>query len=223
MTIVDVGARWGPDGAWRWLHRRGLADLVLVEPEPVEAADLRARFPGARVLECALGSATERQCLHVTAEPGRSSLLRPDPDATERLGLTDAYRVEHTVEIDVTRADELGLQRVDVVKLDVQGGELDVLVGFGSLLHDVVAVELEVPIQRTYLAQPTFDDVNAYLVAAGFVPVDVRPLAVGKTGIIDANASYQRRDITSRRAADVLTCWRLARALSTNGRLQRAL
>jgi FkbM family methyltransferase len=47
----------------------------------------------------------------------------------------------------------------EIVKIDVQGGELEVLEGFGPLLSSVICCELEVSFMRGYAQQPLFNEI----------------------------------------------------------------
>ena len=64
------------------------------------------------------------------------------------------------------------LQRhpVDLLKIDIQGGELSALTGGRRVLSDAVAVQTEVGFHRLYEDQPTFADVDLELRRQGFVP-----------------------------------------------------
>jgi hypothetical protein len=61
----------------------------------------------------------------------------------------------------------------DFLKLDVQGGELDVLDGAPRLLAGVAVVHCEVEFAPVYKNQPLFADVDARLRAAGFELIDL--------------------------------------------------
>lgn len=58
--------------------------------------------------------------------------------------------------------------RIDVLKLDVQGAELMALEGAGSLLPHVRAVLLEIALVPYYADCPLFDDVEAFMTAHRF-------------------------------------------------------
>jgi hypothetical protein len=66
-------------------------------------------------------------------------------------------------------AQRSGVDRLDVLKLDVQGAELAVMRGAGGLLDDVRALDLEVEFNPIYRGQPLFGDIDAFLRARSFV------------------------------------------------------
>lgn len=227
VTYVDVGARWGPRRHWAVASRLGFADIVLVEPDADEAAELRARFPRATVVAAALGARPTRQTLYITAEPAVSSMLEPDGRLVEQLGVDEQYAVQRTIEIDVTTFEELcdraAIDRTHFVKIDVQGFEGAVLEGFGARLAGVLGIELEVALQRTYRGQPGIGDINDQLLEAGFAPVDIRPLGSARAGIIEANAFYERRAPMTDRDRTMIEFWRLLLGVRTNAALVHAL
>jgi Methyltransferase FkbM domain len=66
---------------------------------------------------------------------------------------------------------------IDVLKVDVQGAELDVLRGAETSLASVRMLELEVEFQPLYERQPLFGDVDHFLRERGFVLWRLRDIA----------------------------------------------
>ncbi|HEY7397509.1 MAG TPA: FkbM family methyltransferase, partial [Gaiellaceae bacterium] len=95
--------------------------VVAVEPSPETIATLRANVARngfddrVTVVEAALGAEPGRATFHVT-EGGDTSSLHAPPSAAR------------TVEVEIVRGDDL-LDAVDVVKLDLEGNEVDALRG----------------------------------------------------------------------------------------------
>ena len=67
-----------------------------------------------------------------------------------------------------TRFDSLGIPRIDYIHLDVQGAELKVLRGMGTVLDTVKMVWMEVATVELYEGQPLKTDVEGFMRAAGF-------------------------------------------------------
>ena len=63
---------------------------------------------------------------------------------------------------------EIGGQEIDFVKLDIQGGELNALEGFGESLNSCLGLEIEVEFAEIYKSQPLFGDIHNYLSSKGF-------------------------------------------------------
>ena len=136
MTFVDVGAHIGLltlAGA-RAVGPQGR--VVAFEPTPitfdllVRALAINGLSDRVEALCLACGARPERRAFHVQTVLGHSSLLDPAPAYSER----GASRIE----VDVVCLDDvlpIGAQ-VDVVKIDVEGAELDVLAGMARILRE---------------------------------------------------------------------------------------
>ncbi len=174
ITVLDVGARWGTEDAWYRIPP--LARVVGFEPDPEECARLNARAaPNGteRYVPLALGARTGRAALHVTKEPGCSSLYPPDPAVIARYPLLEVMTPQTTLDIELVRLDEWsrreGCGEISFIKLDVQGAELDVLEGADQVLESCVGLDLEVEFSPLYRGQPLFADVDRFLRERGFV------------------------------------------------------
>ena len=176
ITVLDVGARGGIPGELGPL--RPYLRLIAMEPDPAEARRLEERFRSmgfhsAVVLPEAAGPHGGRFTLHVTQDPGRSSLLEPNPDVIGRYGEADKYKVTGTIPIKTSSLgvllEERRLGPVDLLKLDVQGFELEIL----RTLTDeqwagLLFLEIEVEFVQLYKGQPLFRHIDECIGARGF-------------------------------------------------------
>lgn len=62
---------------------------------------------------------------------------------------------------------------VDYLKLNVQGGELEILKGAGALLDDVLGVLTEVAFVESYKQRPMFSDIDSFMRSQGFAFFDL--------------------------------------------------
>ena len=169
--MVDVGANVGQFAIWA-ADVLGASRIVCVEPLPAALAHLRVIAEdlapcGVVVVAAALGSAPGRRTLHVTAANDSSSLLPVTKSARSRSALHETG----TEVVDVLVGDDLGTESLDgplLVKLDVQGTELDVLAGMPRLLAAADAVLVEVSFVPLYENQSDASAVVAHLLDAGF-------------------------------------------------------
>jgi FkbM family methyltransferase len=89
------------------------ADYVAFEPDAQEAERLRedlnrpGRWRTGTVIPAAVGSREGTATLHVTRNPGMSSLLAPDPDVARRFWLAGKSRVVSTAQVPVAPLDDL--------------------------------------------------------------------------------------------------------------------
>src|ERR1700761_2444040 len=172
-AVVDIGANpVGGDPPYKRLLELGLCDLVGFEPQPEALAKLQTQAgPRERYLPDAVGDGA-RHTLHICAGDGLSSLLVPDP---ERLALFAGFAewgtVTGTLPLQTRRLDDIAeIDAIDFLKMDVQGGELAVLIHGKAKLARAVAIQVELSFFPLYRDQPTFGDVDRELRAMGFLP-----------------------------------------------------
>ena len=135
MTVLDIGANCG---LYTLLaaHCVGSSGRVFAfEPSPRERKRLRThlwlnRCTNARIVPCALGSHTSQADLYVVqgAQTGCNSLRTPR--VAEPVAL---MRVEIRTLDDFLEREKL--PAVDFIKMDVEGGELEVLKGAAKLFQ----------------------------------------------------------------------------------------
>jgi FkbM family methyltransferase len=166
--VLDVGANEG-QFAGALLGVAPAARLTAFEPEPRTAVRLRARFgsrEGVAIHELALGRSAGTADLHVTGNTVFASLHRPLG------GLTAQYPrgadLTGTVTVPVAALDDVVAGPVSLLKIDVQGGEREVLAGARRVLSETAAVLLEVTFVPHYEDEATFGELHALLLAASF-------------------------------------------------------
>lgn len=165
-TVLDVGARWGQQDWWRLPH---VAHLHGFEPDAEECASLNAAArPDETYHPVALGGYTGEATLHVTLDPGSSSLLPPDPHFADTYPHLGIHRVQRTIPVDITTLAAWGAENnvpdPTVIKLDTQGTEHEILMGAtAAQLASVLAIECEVSFGRMYHNQALLGDLQALL------------------------------------------------------------
>ena len=172
-TVIDAGAAYG-----RWSLACGgvypEARYVMIEPLNefvpfLEAA--AAKLDQAVVVQVAVGDAPGRHLLNVHADLVGSS-LRQEEDRAVR---TKPREVEVTV-IDAV-VDEHALESPFLLKIDVQGAELDVLRGATTTLGRATAVIVETSTLPFFSGGSEFARLVEFLAARGFALYDVVDLA----------------------------------------------
>ena len=173
VVVVDVGCRWG--FAEPFTRDMDHFQLYGFDPDPEECTKLNARYASSKILAVpvALGAETRQQTLYLTKDPACSSLYQPDPHYTSNYVAFDCEKEVGTTQVEVVRLDEWArdnqVDKVDFLKIDTQGSELDVLKGCGDMLAEMRAIEVEVEFNPMYLQQPIFSEVDLYLRSQGFV------------------------------------------------------
>jgi FkbM family methyltransferase len=191
--VVDGGANKGRT-VDRLLALYPRAAVYAYEPLPRLARKLAKRFaaePRVAVRPVALGSAPAVLTLNVLESATCSSLLPPsgilEKHADKPMGLAQA------VDVAVARLDAELATAPDVVKLDLQGFELEALKGLGELIAGVKAVLCEVSFIPMYQGQPLGPEVIAWMEGKGFAVEGLYAPWPGRDGaIVAADALFTR-------------------------------
>src|SRR5271170_498594 len=176
-AVVDIGANpIDGDPPYKEMLQAGLCTVTGLEPQPDALAKLhRRKGPLETYLPHAIGDG-EPHRLMITRAPGMTSLLRPD---AKRLALFNGFTAFGTIihEVDVAShrlddIDEVG--EFDLLKIDIQGGELMTFQNGRGKLADAVAVQTEISFVPLYENQPAFGQVDLELRSQGFLPHSFR-------------------------------------------------
>jgi FkbM family methyltransferase len=167
-TVVDVGVAWGTPDLYDAFPG---ARLLLVEPL-TEYEDALRRIAAQRSAEyvlAAAGASAGTTEIVVHRVPTLSSPLGERggdvPDAATRRTVS-AVRLDEVVA-------ERGLPAPYVVKVDVEGAELQVLEGAGGMLGDAELILLEASLFPFWDGAPVLADVIAWMRGRGFAVYDV--------------------------------------------------
>lgn len=168
--VFDVGAYRG-DFARLALGLWPSATVACFEPLPHRVAELRAVAAAVdlsriRVFPGLLG-ADERTAVVFHEVDSASSVL------AERAGPAHPTTEHPMTTVDRVVADHFGGRAPDLIKLDVQGYELEVLKGAERSLPRVGAVLAEVNLLDIHEGVPLLAEVAAWLDARGFVAYDI--------------------------------------------------
>jgi FkbM family methyltransferase len=171
--IVDIGANpVDGDPPYKGMMESGLARVTGFEPQAQALEELLKRKSEAETyLPYAVGDGNEHT-LRICAASGMTSLLEPDPST---LGLFEILRplgeVIERVPISTRRLDEINeIETIDFLKMDIQGGELNVLRNGRQKLSEAIAIQIEISFVTLYQNQPGFGEIDLELRAQGFMP-----------------------------------------------------
>lgn len=178
QVIVDVG---GADGttAGIFLQQLPLAKVTVFEPLKENLEQLKNRFlmePRVRIIDKAVGSKVEQAILHHAQRNTASSLYPLNQNI--RNGIFSTI-LEETGEIPitVTTLDEVfkDCHSIGILKLDVQGFELEVLKGATNCLKNTTVIVLEVNNHDGYIGAPKYYILDEFLRNAHFTLFDLFP------------------------------------------------
>lgn len=242
LVIVHVGAAEGglgvADGIIRMHPKRsvvyGFEARSGIDWDAPEQAVLKGHVEAGARLRLVHGCITEKGGLawfYVNKHVESSSLLPPDPDATqEHMGIHVAgsgvarwgeeTELDHMELLDtLSLGDFLGREHIphlDVLSLDVQGAELSILRGVGPLLDTTGAVITECEFSPVYQGQALFHEQAVFLMAHGFRLADITSVqlwhpgpAMGK-GLLTVGEALWLRDVDAHYTGLIERCVRTA-------------
>jgi len=169
--VLDVGANKGQFAAFaaaEWPTATIISFEPLAAPHAKLCRVLAMVAQGRhQVLACALGSAAGESIIHVATREDSSSLLPLGAEQKQIFGMGAASVETVTVKrlddvVDVSETDRL------LLKIDVQGFELEVLKGAQITLARTDYVFVEMSFIMLYEGQALADEVTAFLEGNGF-------------------------------------------------------
>jgi FkbM family methyltransferase len=169
-TIIDIGAAYG-QFALRCRSVFPDAKYVLIEPLEEYAPFLEevvATIPTAEYVRAAAASQQGQITINVHRDLVGSSLYLEQEDSS----VNGVPRTVPTVTIDGL-IHERKWHPPFLIKVDVQGAELDVLAGAKEALRSSEYVLLEVSFFEFFKDGPQFHDVIAFMKSQGFVTYDI--------------------------------------------------
>ena len=171
--VVDVGANpIDGDPPYKPMLAAGLCRVTGFEPQQAALRELeRKKGPNERYLPYAVGDGAAHT-LNMCRAPGMTSLLQPDPKTLDLFGaLKPLAEVIERIPVQTRTLDEIAeVERLDFLKIDIQGGELAVFQGGTARLSQAVAIQTEVSFVTLYRDQPVFGEVDLELRGQGFLP-----------------------------------------------------
>lgn len=184
-TVIDVGAN---RGQFALLAARRFPDAQLVCFEPLEGPRrtlerVLCGRPGVRIAPVALAASAQTSTMFVTRADDSSSLR---PPTRLQLATFPGTDVVEKVAVTTERLDAVldggTLSRPALLKIDVQGGELDVLTGATGILDEIDTILVECSFVELYRDQPLAGEIVRFLEDRAFGVASVTNLHVDARG-----------------------------------------
>lgn len=163
-VIIDAGSR-DLDQSIEFTLEFPNARILAFEPNPAQfelCLNKAKAYNNIEVFPFALSDYEGEALFHITpANIGVSSLLEPTdvPWASD-----NSF---HTVKVQTDRLENIlrraGIDRVDLVWMDVQGGELAALQGLGDIIHNVDFIQCEAAQLAYYKGHPLRPELEKFL------------------------------------------------------------
>jgi FkbM family methyltransferase len=212
-SYLDVGGRGGLRKRWHLLERLGMLDAIIIEPDPSEIKVLTQQYPNAHIIECGLADKVINATLNVCKDSARSSILEPNFELLSQIGFSNEYKIENTIKIELKPfrdiAENLQIPPPNYIKVDTQGFEHQILIGFGDILNNILCIEVEVQFLEFYKGQKNFYEIFQYLFEREFGLVALRPIGLfNKFAVLECNAYFTSRRDLSTVEQDKVTFWK---------------
>ena len=188
-TIFDIGANRGEITA-RYAELFPGARIFAFEPFADSFQILELRFSADTRIACfqmAIADTDSKSNLFVNKNVDTNSLLKPI-----KMGLSSDQQVKNVevIEVDVCTIDTFcqkrNLNQIDILKLDIQGGELSALRGATDLLSKkrIGMIYTEAYFKKQYENQPLFHDISLFLEPYGYHLQDIYNPIYGKGNLV---------------------------------------
>lgn len=176
VTIFDVGANCGAITA-KYREIFSDAKIYCFEPIPALYQSIVDRFkhdPLVHVVPMACSNRVGQADFYQNQAVDTSSLLAADLQSVPESYLK-MLNTSKKITVDLVTIDQFcetqNINQIDLLKLDIQGGELDALKGAERCLEQgkVSLVYTEVFFTPYYNKQPLFGDISNYLSSKGYI------------------------------------------------------
>jgi len=199
LTIFDIGAHYG-DSVSEFVTLFPSSHVYAFEPDSKNRERLIRRFSTeyrVEVLEMAIGEKDGRALLHKNNYDATHSLLPFDSLEINRWADANDFHAEGVEEVHQISLDSFCILNeipyIDILKLDIQGGELMALQGAKNKLSKeaIGGIFCEVEFRQLYQNQPLFCDITRYLASYAYHFVNLTSPKVSEMGVLSwADAIY---------------------------------
>ncbi|HKO91318.1 MAG TPA: FkbM family methyltransferase [Polyangiaceae bacterium] len=191
QVVFDVGANVGVT-AKRYAGLFPEAQIHCFEPFPDSHDALTRAFPSSQRVHAhavALSAEVGTRTFYVNKASVTNSLFPTSETYRERHARSDITTTTGSITVPTTTLDEFcsqhGIEHIDVLKLDIQGGELLALRGAERLLRAsaIDVIYSEVTFSPIYEGQAFFHDLAPLLFERGYHLYNLYPLTYTRNGL----------------------------------------
>ena len=181
LNLCDVGASYFLPDTWHLLSSSSKSTFVLVEPNG-QNLEYASRYPNATFIQVPLGLSKNGglETLYLANTDSGSSILPPVGDP-EKADAEKSFFPLTLIDVETSTLkrvlDDHKIEKIDAVKLDTQGSELDILNGLdSSRFSNLLFVEMEVGLRSPHHHEgaATVASVQQQLESQGFMFANMR-------------------------------------------------
>lgn len=192
VRYADVGALGGVESAWLPLAK--VLDVKAWEPNGQIVKDLRIasrsyqglvprKHERYELFHAGVGAKPGVATLLKTAVPGLSSVLSPRQNLALQSGNygAEGWKIVEEERVRIVSLDSEirsgKIQPFDFLKVDTEGYDLEVLIGYSQNIHKSKFVQIEVNFESVREGDARFFDVDSLLRSYGFRLLELKPLS----------------------------------------------
>ena len=167
-TIIDVGSN---KGQFILLSKKFYPNCTIYSIEPITEIfnKLKKNFENYNKIKfynLALGNKNTIKKIFITKRQDSSSILKP------RKNIHTSYNLINNQKIKIIKSSEIltnhQIKKKILVKIDVQGYEIEVLKGFGKKIKNINYILIEVTKGKIYKKQPSYVEIYKFLKKKNF-------------------------------------------------------
>ena len=195
-TIIDIGSN---KGQFIMLIERLFPDKIIYSFEPlVEALEIQKRFfkykKNIFFYNFALGSNPSTKEFFITRRMDSSSFFKINTENTKNIH----YKIQKQRNIQIRTLDETIIDQEIIkpilIKIDVQGFELEVLKGAKQILEKANYLLIEVSEKEMYQRQPLSDEIITFLQDRNFqILKQSFPIKINQSNIIQKDILFTKK------------------------------
>ena len=173
--VLDAGGRYGLHPSWKPF--RGELKYFLFEPDKKEAERLTRKYTHrkeeVKIIDLALSDHVEKKRLFLFKNRAMSSCCERNPISVAFYGERKReVDIEDQMDVNTTTVDQYCTDndiQLDFIKVDTEGGELQVLQGAKTQLkQNIMGVRCEVSFDRIFEKTSMFPEIHNFILDNGF-------------------------------------------------------
>lgn len=170
ISLLDIGAAGGVEPRWEKII--DFVNYIGFEPDSRSFLKLKENDKYHKIYNIGAWSFKGQIQINLCKIPQVSSFYTPNFEILNLFPNKERFLVEKNNKINVVTIDSVLKSDCDFIKIDIQGGELEVLKGANQVLGETLGLELEVEFIEMYKNQPLFGEVCKYLETKNFCFMD---------------------------------------------------
>ena len=199
-VIFDVGANSGGITE-KYLIDFPNAQIHLFEPSSDLHHVLEIKFkdnPRVVLNKLAVSNKIGNADFYINKSIDTSSLLKPKEIGLNSDKVVKTEKVEKIELITIDHyCEKYKIKEIDILKLDIQGGELSALEGSSNMLdaQNVKLIYSETYFQQQYMEQPLFFEIGHFLFKKGYILQDFYSKIYGKDSLVWCDVIFIKRNL----------------------------